>query len=64
VTVDADSRADLLRRIQEILATDVPSVPIYSQIMYYIQRDWVHDWALYPAGSWKFYPTYKAAADD
>jgi len=64
VTVDSDVRIELLYRIQEILAADLPSVPIYAQIMYYIQRDWVHDWALYPAGNWEFYSVYKEAAEE
>lgn len=63
ITVDQTQRSQLLNRIQEILASDVPCVPIYAQIMYYIQRDWVQDWALYPAGNWKFYPVYKAAEE-
>ena len=59
-TMDLEERASLIHEIHSILAADVPQVPLYEHIIFYVQRDWVKGWVLYPAGRWYFQPVHKS----
>ncbi len=59
VTTDPVQRKQMIARIQEVVNADVPSVPIYENLLMYAQRSWVKGWILYPSGNWYFAPVEK-----
>jgi peptide/nickel transport system substrate-binding protein len=53
-TSDSADRKRLIAGIQKLINADVPSVPLYDNLLMYAQRSWVKGWVLYPSGNWYF----------
>lgn len=63
-TTDPEKRRSIYRELQWIYYEDVPSVPIYQELVRHYERDWVHGWyynMIYPNGEIQgyLYPIYK-----
>ena len=63
-TVDPEKRGQIYYQLQLIYYDDVPSVPLYQQLLRHYERDWVHGWyfnPIYPNGEIQgyLYPIYK-----
>ncbi len=63
-TVDPEKRRSIYYQLQWIYHEDVPSVPLYQELVRHYERDWVHGWyynPIYPNGEIQgyLYPIYK-----
>jgi len=63
-TVDQEKRRSIYYQLQWIYHEDVPSVPLYQELVRHYERDWVHGWyynPVYPNGEIQgyLYPIYK-----
>ena len=63
-TVDPEKRRSIYYQLQWIYHEDVPSVPLYQELLRHYERDWVHGWyynPIYPNGEIQgyLYPIYK-----
>lgn len=63
-TIDPEKRGQIYYQLQLIYYDDVPSVPLYQQLLRHYERDWVHGWyfnPIYPNGEIQgyLYPIYK-----
>jgi len=63
-TVDPEKRRSIYYQLQWIYHEDVPSVPLYQELVRHYERDWVHGWyynPVYPNGEIQgyLYPIYK-----
>lgn len=62
--VDPERREEIYHQLQIIYHEDVPSVPLYQQLLRHYERDWVHGWyynPIHPNGEIQgyLYPIYK-----
>jgi len=63
-TIDKNKRRSIYYQLQWIYHEDVPSVPLYQELLRHYERSWVHGWyynPIYPGGEIQgyLYPIYK-----
>jgi len=63
-TIDPEKRKSIYYQLQWIYHEDVPSVPLYQELVRHYERDWVHGWyynPVFPNGEIQgyLYPIYK-----
>jgi len=63
-TQDPEERRSIYYQLQWIYHEDVPSIPLYQELLRHYERDWVHGWyynPIYPGGEIQgyLYPIYK-----
>jgi ABC-type transport system substrate-binding protein len=58
-TTDEAARQEIMDEAQRILNEEVPMAFLYDNTLFYVTRQEVKDWVLYPSGDWFFRTVYK-----